>query len=107
MRNRLSYILWYLFWVSTVLSSTLAPHPFYGTCAAAVSLITLLIYVWASKEPLEDAYLMRHGVYVIQIIGMLIAAFYLKNGTYCMIAGVAFLIHYHKEGGSYYAEQSA
>lgn len=103
MLKHISYIMWYLFWVATALSCVFAVSPQYGPATAAVSTVFLLLYIWVSREPMEDAYVMRWCVYGLQIIGMIASAFATRSVTYFMIMGPTFLIHYHKEGGHQYA----
>lgn len=107
MRKTISYVVWYLFWTATGMAAITCTLPAAGPICAAISALLLILYIWVSNEPLEDAYVLRYGIYAMQIISMLVSAFVTHNVTYFMVMGPTFLIHYHKEGGNRYAEFSS
>lgn len=99
----MSFVVWYLFWVSTVLACATSASTLYGPIFAAVSLVFLLAYIWLDKERSSSIGLMRPFVYALQIAGMLISAFITHNPNFFVIMGPTFLLYYHKEGGPRYA----
>ena len=99
MRRKISFIIYWIFWLSCIAASISSVHPIYGPFFAGVEGLCLILYMWVKGSNYDDAFELRYVVYSFSIIGMVVSLCVTKCVNYIVIAWPVFLGYVYMEGG--------